>query len=358
MQGKEWHNLRNIFTFADSNTDFEALKRKGVKSVLIKHSSKISKDIKKASALGLKIMVEISHGTKDTVKVIGPLGGRVCFDAGEIEYVSTEDIKTTLKSIGGLIDKVSGFVLPVPKVSGLLWNDEIEAICQIDDDELYDLFDEDKEISEVRSVYYKIAERYVLEKYIVPLDSYLKNIKRRSVFYIGKNEMYYDFVGKHINPFMLKNAGLCIGVFGDMETARVEFGIDSGDFVFNEESCEKITLNKTEKIRILLVKPTRGTVERYVWTGKRNRMETPALSSAVEGIYWSEKLNKKGYFFDVAEDTSFSSKKHFGKYRDIIICKSCLFTDKEISKINILSEKGVRINSAELIDELIEQGEE
>ena len=46
MQGKEWHNLNKAFTFADDSTDFEKLKKEGVKAVLLKYSAKISKNIR------------------------------------------------------------------------------------------------------------------------------------------------------------------------------------------------------------------------------------------------------------------------------------------------------------------------
>ena len=40
----------------------------------------------------------------------------------------------------------------------------------------------------------------------------------------------------------------------------------------------------------------------------------------------------------------FMTKRNLSKYNDILICESCLFTDKEMSKINRLLEKGIRIN--------------
>ncbi len=357
MQGKEWHNLSKSFTFADDSTDFENLKDKGVKAVLLKYSAGISKNIKKASSLGMKIMVEMPHSTKDDVKIIKPLAGRVSAQDGEIEYASVNDIEKTIKSIGDLVDKVTGFVLPIPLVSGLLWSDEIESNCALENGDIYDLFDDEKEISHIRSDYYVSAQKYLYENCMIPQKELLKSFGKKAVFCIGEKELQYDLVGKLINTMLLKHMGFALGISCEKEVAETEFGLRSGDFIFGKNLCEKISEKRVSK-DILLVKPMRGVMERYVETGRRNRIETPALSSAIEGVYFCDMLKQKGYSFDVADEFSFGYKRNFNKYKDILICKSCLFTNKEMSKINRLLEKGVRINSNDLISELSKQGEE
>lgn len=354
MQGKEWHNLSKIFTFADSSTDFERLKKEGVKAVLLKYSAKVSKNIKKASALGMKIMVEMPCSIKDNIKVIKPLAGRVSVQDGVIEYTSIKDIKKAIKSIG---QNVEGFIIPIPEVSGLLWNDEIEESCSVENGDSYDLFDDEKEIIHIRSRYYISAQKYLYENYMLPQNELLKSVGKKAVFYIGKKELQYDIIGELANTTLLKHMGVSLGISCEKEMAETEFGFKNGDFIFYENSCEKIKQKRVTK-DILLVKPMRGVMERYVETGRRNRIETPALSAAIEGVYFCDMLKEKGYSFDVADEFSFMTKRNLSKYKDILICESCLFTDKEMSKINRLLEKGVRINSQDLISELSKQGEE
>ena len=354
MQGKEWHNLSKAFTFADDSTNFEKLKKEGVKAVLLKYSAKVSKNIKKASALGMKIMVEMPYSARDSVNVIKPLAGRVSVQDGVIEYASIKDIKKAIKSIG---QNVEGFIIPIPEVSGLLWNNEIEESCSVEDGDSYDLFDDEKEISNIRSRYYISAQKYLYENYMLPQNELLKGIGKRAVFYIGKKELQYDLIGNLVNTTLLKHMGFLLGISCEKEVAETEFGFRKGDYIFCENFCENMTQKRVTK-DILLVKPMRGVMERYVETGRRNRIETTALASAVEGVYFCDMLKEKGYAFDVADEFSFMTKRNLSKYNDILICESCLFTDKEMSKINRLLEKGIRINSNDLISELSEQGEE
>lgn len=349
--------MSKFFTFADSNTDFEKLKQQGVKSVLIKYSPKIRKTIKSASSVGMNIMVEMEFGTKDSISVIKPLAGRLHIEEGSINYISTSDIKNVLKDIGKGIDKVMGFVLPVPSVNGLLWNDEIKELTKTEIDDLYDLFDEEKEISFIRWQYFTSAQKYLYEKYMIPQKEILKSIGIKVVFSFGKQELQYDLIGSLVNTMMLKHKGLNLGICCDKDLAETEFGLRGGDYVFDENGCEQIHKKRTYK-NILLIKPTRGVIERYVETGRRNRLETNALSSAIEGLFLGEKLKLKGCSFDVADESSFYEKRDFEKYKDILICESCLFTDKEMSKISMLLKSGIRINSADLMAELLKQGEE
>ena len=357
MQGKEWHNLSKVFTFADENSDFKKLKQQGVKAVLIKYSPKIRKTVKSASSFGMRVMVEMTSSTKDNISVIKPLAGRVYIEEGSIDYISTNDIKDVIKKLGKGISDVMGFVLPIPAVNGLLWNDEIRELINAEIDDLYDLFDEEKEISHIRWQYFTSVQKYLYETYMLPQKELLKGSGKKTVFYIGEKELEYDLVENLVNTKVLKHKGLNLGICCDKDLAETEFGLCGGDFVFDENGCEQIHQKRTSK-DILLIKPNRGVVERYVETGRRNRIETSALSSAVEGVFWGEKLKLKGYSFDVMDESSFYKKRDFEKYKDVLICDSCLFTDKELTKINRILDQGIRINSAELMTELLKQGEE
>ena len=349
--------MSKVFTFADENTDFKKLKQQGVKAVLIKYSPKIWKTIKSASSMGMRIMVEMESGKKDSIRVIKPIAGRVYIEGSSIDYISLNDIKGAIKKIGKGITNVIGFVLPIPTVNGLLWNNEIMELINAEIDEMYDLFDEEKEISQIRWKYFTSAQKYLYETYMLPLKELLNGFGKKAVFYLGEKELEYDLTVSLINTMMLKRKGLNIGICCDKELAYAEFGLRGGDFIFDKTGCEKIPQRRSFQ-KVLLIKPNRGVIERYIETGRRNRIETSALSSAVEGVFWGEKLRQKGYSFDVMDECSFYKIKNFEKYKGILICDSCLFTDKELSKINRLLEKGVRINSAELMSELLKQGEE
>jgi hypothetical protein len=192
---------------------------------------------------------------------------------------------------------------------------------------------------------------------MLPQNEMLKSVGKTAGFYIGKKELQYDLIGSLINTTLLKHMGFSLGISCEKEVTETEFGFRNGDFIFCENSCKKITQKRVTK-DILLVKPMRGVIDRYMETGRRNRLETTALASAIEGVYFCDMLKEKGYTFDVADEFSFMTKRNLRKYTDILICGSCLFADKEMSKINRILVKGIRINSQDLISELSEQGEE
>ena len=298
-----------------------------------------------------KNMIRLSADTVKSVPILCQHAGKIATQNGEIRYVSTKDLK------GALQDDVTGFIVPVPEISGPIWNKSLAKLCKVDVENteiLYQLFDEEIEISSVRSWYYTNLSKYILRTYMLPIERFCKSIGKEIIFDLGNIEMQYDLMRNMINPDMLKKSGLSLLVHKSGNVEK-ELGFSGEDFVINGDLIEQVT--KIDA-KILLIKPTRGVMERFIQgeiKNRPNRLETPALSSAVESTYYCHMLAEAGYEFDVTDE--FHLPKDLKKYENILICKSCLFTEREKKRIDKLQKHGVNINDNELICNLTQKGE-
>ncbi|MBR5809663.1 MAG: hypothetical protein IKY39_06170, partial [Clostridia bacterium] len=258
-------------------------------------------------------------------------------------------------------EDIQGFVAPVPEISGPLWNEKLAKMCnmqEMDNEILYELFDDDIEISPVRSWYYANLEKYILKSYILPLKRFCKNTGKKLVFDLGNVEIRYDLMKTMINPYNIKKAGLSVVVHKQNGNIEKELGFSSEDFVISGNSIENVT---KENAKILLINPVRGVMERYIQgeiKTRPNRFETPALSAAIEGTYYCDMLTENGYAFDVTDEIRLPKESDLKRYENILICKSCLFTEKEKKRIDKLQKCGVKINDKDLICELTQKGED
>jgi len=325
--------LNRIFTVSDNDTDFRKLKKQGVCVVLSEATKSLGENIKKAASCKLDIWVKVPAKTRNKVQVLVPHAGRISVVEGSVKYVGVKDLKRIIADVGSVIDNVAGFIIPVPQFDGPIWSLRIEKLLKTGLDEmLYELFDEEKEVSSVRSWYYSNISRYIAEKYMKPQREYLENLGLRAVFRMSEVGTHHIFENVMINPLMSEREGFCVA---------------DGDGIF---------VDKPKRPKILLVKPTRGVMERYIHRQiKPNRVETPALSAMIEGVYYCDMLARCGYSYDVADEYSFDENGKVGSYKHIIVCESCLFSETEIRQ---LKKSGAKINDQKLMSELSIKGEE
>ena len=95
-----------------------------------------------------KNMIRLSPNTIKSVQILCQHAGKIATKNGEVRYVSIKDLKRFLK------EDIQGFVAPVPEISGPLWNEKLAKMCnmqEMDNEILYELFDDDIELSPVRS---------------------------------------------------------------------------------------------------------------------------------------------------------------------------------------------------------------
>ncbi len=308
-------------------------------------------------------LLNITEISVKSEQMLCQLAGKTDIKTGEVRYVSVKDLKRLLKNDETLQDSVSGFVVPIPEISGPVWNDKIAKMCKMtegDSEFLYELFDDEIETSSVRSWYYENLAKYILKTYMLPLKRFSRSIGKEIIFDLGNIEMQYDLMEKMINPCMLKKSEISLLVHKETGNIEKELGFSENDFVIKDDTikrCEK----REQEPKILLIKPMRGVMERFVLQEirkKPNRLETPALLSAIESVYYCDMLSEKGYNFDVADEMNLPKVIDLKKYEHILICKACLFTEKETKKIDRLQKFGVKINDKDLICDLTQKGED
>lgn len=347
------------FAFVESNADFKALSKKGIKRVLLKADEDVYNTTKRAAACKMEIMLWLDSDKIKRKKTIVQHAGRIIFETGHIRFTSTDKIEEILTKLGKLARHIHGVVIPTPEIDGLLWNKEIEKLCGFcGDSQLYELFDEEVERSFVRSRFYMGFSKYIVERYMKPQKTFLEMHGIKAIFDISALTYKNDSLRKMLCPVMLKNANLLLATTREDGRVEKEIGFSKDDFVITNDAIKNV---ENESGGILLVRPVRGILERYIHNCKRrvmSRIETPALSTAVEGMFYSTMLEEKGYTFDVADEFSFYKEKDFSKYKAILICESCLFEEAEMKKIKALEEKGIDINPTELICDLMAKGEE
>ena len=347
------------FTFVESNTDFKALSKKGIKRVLIKADEGVYDTVKRAVDNKMEIMLWIDADKTKRKKTVAQYAGRILCETGHIKFVSTDIIAKLLDKLGNSTRHICGMVIPAPEIKGLLWNKEIERLCGLcGDSQLYELFDEEVERSTVRSRYYMGLGKYVASGYMKPQKAYLEMQGINAIFDVSAFSCKDDSLRKMLYPVILKNQELTLATTREDGRVEKEICFSRDDFVLTKDSVKNV---ETESGDILLIRPARGILERYIHNCERkvlSRIETPALSAAVEGIFYGSMLEEKGYSFDVADEFTFHKEKDFSKYKAILICESCLFKEAEMEKIRELEKKGSDINSRELICDLMAKGEE
>lgn len=301
-----------------------------------------------------KDMLKVTAQTVKTVQILSEQAGKMATRNGEVRYVSPKDLKGAVKNIKGKV------IVPVPEISGPIWNAGLAKMCKMDVENteiLYELFDDETKISSVRPWYYINLAKYILRTYILPLKRFSKAMGCELILDLGNIEMQYDLMKKMITIDVLKKSGLSLLVHKESGNVEKELGFSDNDFVMKGNVAEGVT---KEDAKILLIKPTRGVMERFIQgeiKKRPNRLETPALLSAIESVYYCDMLTKRGHIFNVADETCLKRENDLKRYEHILICKSCLFTEREKKKIDKLRKWGIKINDSELIASLTEKGE-
>ena len=340
--------MNSIFTFADNSTDFGYLNKQGISGVIIKDTEKIGENIKKAAACEMNIWVMLTSKKEEEREKLSYHDSGIFIEKGKITYVSLRDIKILMSEIGSAINEVTGFILPIPLVDGPMLPGSLEKETIQD---LYCLFDGETKISSMRSWYYTNLEKYIIENYMKPQKEFIENSGKSVVFDIGRQDDLLYLAKRMINSVTLKREGFSIGV-----ECNTTSGVEKGDFFIADKSAVRI--EALDDARILLVKPTRGIMERYVQQVKPTRLETPALVAEIEGEYYSDMLTRRGYSFRVADEFSFEKEIDFSGYEHILICPSCLFSEMGMDTLERLKNTGVKINCQELISDMATEGEE
>ncbi len=368
--------MRRFFT-DEKYSDFKNLKNKGFTGVIFEYGENIEEKILLAATSGLEIWILLSRKESIPFSHLLNIGGRMSIEEENVYAVMPELIGEYLSKLDECAEKVTGVIIPLPDVRGIIWSDSLEDECErleIDKNEcLVDLFVEENIESAYRSWYYERAEKIIINEFLLPVKKCAETYGKRVSFDIGKIETQYDLAEKFVNPFRLVEEGLSLSMRWGKENsseakAMVLSMSDESLNILAEECFDESLENKTSEENILLIKPSRGVMERYVRRKKKKyRTETPAIVAAMDGTYYTSMLFEKGFNFNQTDEfgvekygTVEDGKIKLGdrEYNRILICDSCRFSDKGMEILTNAEKSGVKINDKDLMSILWSEAEE
>ncbi len=334
------------FVFINTEKDFKYAKKKNAKSVVIKDT--FDKEIiKMAKDSGFSVWIAENCTENISVCTLSEFAGRLSREPGNVSAVTCGSFEKMLAGVGKSLEFIDGFILPAPKLSGLLWDDDFEKMTGVVG-ELLDIFDDYVSESYVRSLYYEAVEENIVSKYIEPVYAMAKKIGKNVCFNLGSGEIQYDFM-PIFNPIRMASEGFSLAF--EKSTAELD------------AFCSLWEEKPKNREKVLLINPVRGCRKRFVYSGKKRkvRQENPALCASFEGTYYCEKLASCGMNFVAADEYTLENSAYvvkgkvslFGRrFENILVCKSCSFSEKGVDILKAAEASGVLVNSSELLQKL------
>ena len=316
---------------ADRCDDFCKIKKDGFGGVIFTEKLADEGIFKEAKKRRLKIFLHIGDFARTDCFYLEPDGAF----RGEMYAVTTDAVRKTAEKLKAVMPIIDGFVIPVPKLRGLLWQngfaEEYEDFCGRDfKEDMPLIFDKSTEAADIRVWYYMRASEAMFRSYILPFVAVSEALGKKICFDFGDAPNGMALIKKHISPYMFQNSKLA---------------------VIYENNGEIMLVNgKSRAKEVLLVLPVCSVMRHMVWNVKYSRVESPLNSALAEEEYYKTMLKRCGIGFYVADEPEFSKmrRKRLEKFENILICDSCMIADRD-------RLKGLNINDKKLL-ELLDEG--
>ncbi|MDD6214382.1 MAG: hypothetical protein PUB42_04285 [Firmicutes bacterium] len=370
---------------------FDKLKSNGFSGVVLKVSDNLAEQIGFASKYELEAWIKCENSETAEYSCAMIDGFRVDFGETSFKTVTSamlEKIKDSLSKTD--FEYITGIISPLPTITKPYINYSLaEKYRSSFGSDFFEyikiLFDEEEGLNSFRSWYFTNAFELIFDELVRPIkvwcDSYGKKFSAFAEDVGGIHPINY---GIFLEMIYEHNVSVSFLYPKSCEYPIAASGFKSGGFVFAETDdllqkayyenivCERISGKEAAPVNpdILLIIPSRGVMERFVFKNKRLKynIESPAGESAAEGMYYADMLYEKGFDFGAADEFTIEklgSVKNgkfllFGReYGQIIVCRSCTFSDSGIELLNKAYETGVCINNSGLLDilnsELLEE---
>lgn len=319
----------------NKDSDFKKLKADGYGGVIFSEKGLTAEKLSDARKNGLKNFVYIEDLTKCKCTCIDSDG----ITDGEVFAVSVAAVKQAIKSLNGVISEIDAFSVPVPCISGLLWNDlfpyEYEEFCGRD---LYDdlplLFDANTQYASIRVWYYRRAAEKIFSEFILPVCQYAKKEGKKVFFDLGNIERGDYAVRKLVLPSLFHKAKIP---------------------VIREENGERYFISPMHDrgAKTLFVTAMRHIMEMYAWDAVFSKEESEFSLLVWEEKYYRNSFEKSGIKAQIIDDFALSDMRlsALKRFDDILLAKGCMIENSKKEKVLNL---GVRIDNAELLKRLDE----
>ena len=311
--------------------DFCKIKTDGFDGVIFTEKLVCKESFAEANKYDLKIIVHIGELCLKDCLYLGPDG----VAEGKLYTVMPEAVKAAAKRIKELMPLIYGFVVPVPILGGLLWQEGFDAEYEEESggDFRYDMpfiFDNSTEETYIRRWYFARAAEAMFKTYILPLVSKEAEQGKKICFYLGSAGSSVELIKRQIDPYMF---------------------LDNKLEVIYESKGETILSNgKYQKEEVLLVVPKYSIMLHMPWGVTLSRFESPLTLALSEEEYYKLMLKRWNIKFRGIDEIRFSGmkRKELEKYKNILICDSCIPIDRS-------GLTGLKVNDKELL-RLLDKG--
>lgn len=327
-------NMSGRLKIVDENdNNFAGIKRNGFYGVIFTEKSADAEELKAARSKRLKTFVLIRGLDKEKCFYLEPSGVK----EGELYAVTLKTVKKAVKSLNKLLDLIDGFIIPIPCLKGLLWNEAFpmvyEDFCGADiKEDMPAMFDKYEENVDFRIWYYNIAAKALFLDYILPVSEYLAALGKRPCLNFGHMHKSIDFIKKQVNPFWAQKK-------------RISAVYEAEDGIIISQSIKENKKN-------LLVLPLRALMRSYAYGAVYSRQESAFTVALAEEEYYKNSLDKCSIEYRVADEAAFSAMKlsELRKFENIVICDACVLSKKDTDMIQALKNEGYNVNARAFLD--------
>jgi hypothetical protein len=314
------------------DVDFKKIKESGFGGVIFTESLLDFEKLKSAKKKRLKTFFHISDFKSDACFYIDSGG----VHEGDLYRVTLDTVKKVIKNLGDALDMLDGFVIPVPSIKGLLWNDEFPSVyedfCGKDiKDDLPAIFDKDTQNPYFRIWYYSITAKMLFFEDILPLAKYLESLGKKACFDFGRRGKSIELIKKQLNPFLFQSHKIPV--------------------IYETDGGITLVCGKEKYKQNLLVLPMRSIMLNFAYGSKYSRQESPLVLALAEEEYFKNSLKKCKIEYSAVSEFEFSCMKQaeLKKFDNILVCESCVFSD---NRVEMLKNMGYNINDGKFLDML------
>ena len=361
---------------------FGKLKSSGFSGVILKVSDSLAEQVGFAQKYELEVWIKCENGENAEYGCAVLDDFRVVAEKSVFKTVTAEMLDKIRNSLpNAAFEYITGIISPLPAITKPYMSDALADEYQKSfGSDIFEyikiLFDEEEETSSFRSWYFTHAFELIFDETAAPLKEWCESRGKKFSAFAGDIGGIHPLnYGIFLEMLHEHNLSVSFAYPKSCEYPVAASGFKNGGFVFAETDdlpqkadyenivCERICGKAAKPVNpdILLVIPSRGVMERFVFKKKRLKynIESPAGEAAAEGMYYADMLYEKGFDFGAADE--FTIEKSGGvengkfllfgrEYGQIIVCRSCAFSDSGIELLNKAYENGVCINNSGLLD--------